>query len=74
MQDEINENTRNIKNVTEHIRQILKRMLGDRERLQRLSHEITNLTPMTNLVQEIGRQTNLLSLNASICSRPLIPN
>ena len=74
MQDEINENTRNIKNVTEHIRQIPKRMLGDRERLQRLSHKITNLTPTTSLVQEIGRQTNLLSLNASICLRPLIPS
>ena len=66
LQEDIDASTGSIQTVAEFVRELPQKMRQDHETIRQLSTEIRNLTSMTNLIQEIGKQTNLLALNAAI--------
>lgn len=66
LQQDINASTGRIQTVAEFVRELPEKMRQDHETIRQLAAEIANLTSMTNLIQEIGKQTNLLALNAAI--------
>ncbi|MET0067793.1 MAG: methyl-accepting chemotaxis protein [Candidatus Thiodiazotropha sp.] len=66
LQDDILANTESIDRIALYIRDLPARLRQDRETIRKLSEEITKLTSMINIIQEIGKQTNLLALNAAI--------